>query len=81
MIDGVMTVNSYKGVANVFNSFYKSTNVIDDNRDMPRHIIQNLSGDALSSITINEYEVLATLRTIDATKACLPDYYPVKSIF
>ena len=31
MTDGVMTVNSYEGVADMFNSYFKSIYVTDDN--------------------------------------------------
>ena len=76
MTDGVMTFNSYEGVADMFNSYFKSIYVTDDNREMPLHLIPNPSVDSLSSITINEYDVLATLKTIDITKACGADNIP-----
>ena len=44
--------------------------------DMPPHLISNPSVDSLSSITINECYVLATLKTIDITKACGADNIP-----
>ena len=47
MTDGIITVNSSKSVADMFNSFFKSIHVIDDSGDMPPHIIPNLSDDSL----------------------------------
>ena len=41
--DGVMTVNSYKDVADMLKSFFKSMYVTDDSKSMPPHIIPNLS--------------------------------------
>ena len=64
MTDGSITVNSCKGIAKMFNSFFKSIYVIDNSRDMPPHIIQNLSGDSLSYITVTECDVLAALRLL-----------------
>ena len=43
---------------------------------MPPHIIPNLSSDSLSSITINECDVLAAHKTIDVMKACGADDIP-----
>ena len=45
---------------------------------MPPHIIPNPSVDSLSFITINECDVLATLKTIDITKASCVDNIPGK---
>ena len=66
----VITVNSCKGVSDIFNSFFKSIYVIDDSRNILPLVIPNLSGNSLSSITINECDVLlAALKTIDVTTA------------
>ena len=70
MTSGVMTVNSYKGVANIFNVFFKTIYVADDSKDMPPHIIPNLSVDFLSFINIYECDLLSSLKTTDITKAC-----------
>ena len=76
MTNGVMTVSFYKDVADMFNPFFKSIYVTDSNRDMLPHIIPSLSGDSLSSITINECDVLAALKTTNITKECGADDIP-----
>ena len=54
----------------------KSIYITDDYIDIPPHLIPNPSVDSLSSITIYECDVLATLKTIDITKACGVDNIP-----
>ena len=71
-----MTVNSYRGVANMFNLFFRSICVADDSKDMPPHIIPNLSVDFLSFINIYECDLLAALKTTDITKACRANIIP-----
>ena len=65
-----MTVNFYRDVAGIFNSFFKLKYVTDDSRDIPLQIISKFSDDSQSFTTLNECDVLAVLKTIDITKAC-----------